>query len=183
MEITIDNKIDDVLKLDKEGEAFSFSSEVGKFLEIDKKYLNLLSEKTLQAYRLAKHDHLEECKVKLNDLAPSNVSIGTKFMLASDKLKVVGMPSHLHAVWKRPDELPYFEDIGYKVWEKGDPGKPFNNGRIGKAGDFELVLMWTTKENHMLWVKDVENKSKAMSGLPVKNSQDGEVMEQDLKMG
>lgn len=182
MHITIDIKPEDVLKLDEDGMNLSFAHEPDKFLDLPKEIYSKLNEKNLQAYKLARFDYKEECEIKSKDLIPSDVNIFTKFMLASEQLKVENMPDHLHGVWKRPDELPIFERIGYKVWKKGDPGNPvMTNGRIGKAGDEVLILMWTTKENHMRYIREVENRSKAMAGLPVKDPQSGEVTEQDLK--
>lgn len=169
--ITVDTSIEDVLRLDKEGASLFFESKPGRFLDMQDGYKQL-SESNKRSYETASASNRVECERETKNLKPSPVSISGRFMRATDKLTVKNKQKGRHYAAKRPDELPQFEDMGYSRLTPDMPEKTYNpRNVVGKAGEEELVWMYTDEENYQAYLKDVEEKSKRQARAPLDAAQ------------
>ena len=160
--IGIDISLDEVVKLDSEGKKLFFDSTPGNFLKVPDEVLSKLSRDAKLAYLEAERSNRRENEKK--DLSPTpglQVTAGMSAM-ATSRLEVDYPPGFLdkwHAVWKRPDEAPWFLGKGYTYVTEGDGVQSFSSklftaaetgGRhiVGQAGQVELVLMKCPKETY-----------------------------------
>jgi hypothetical protein len=164
IKITLDKTKEEVLELDEKGAELYFDDE--SFLDLGDDAKNLSHDNRIR-YSVAKEAHLDAEKQK--DVVPSEISITSRMVTATNRLDVKGADPKMHLCWKRTDELQLCYQQGYTHCREGKDGISFGGekGRIivlGAAGHEELYLMQIPKEKAEEMERAVSEQSKFLDG-------------------
>lgn len=163
--ISLDDSIEKIVSLDKEGVDLFFEDDPGRFRELPEKVLDDLYKKNRERYRASweinkrrvrEEEHPEEFKTP-------GITIKPQFATARERLRVEGKKPGFHYVWKAPHELTSSARMGYRIAKH--PGlKTFGNEgeethKVSAFGEDELILAETTQENYDNILKYHSDKS------------------------
>ena len=163
--ISLDDSIEKIVSLDKEGVDLFFEDDPGRFRELPEKVLDDLYKKNRERYkasweinkrRVREEEHPEEFKTP-------GITVNPRFATARARLQVEGKKPGFHYVWKAPHELTSAARMGYRIAKH--PGlKTFGNEgdethKVSAFGEDELILAETTQENYDAILKHHSDRS------------------------
>ncbi len=165
--ITLDNSVNEVLSLNKQGKDLYFE-DGPKFCRLGPAALKELSFDNTARYNLA----FVSTEMDKEAKPTSKLNITPRFATATAKTDVKVLDPNIEPCWKRPEETRMAEVAGYAYAVEGKHVQTFaandgENPKIGKAGDPELILMYITKEKHQAMIKAASDKSKRRDGAVI----------------
>jgi hypothetical protein len=181
--ITIDTKLSDVIKYDREGIQMIFESTPGKFLELGDEIVKALSSQARMNY-LVSYGLMRKERDTLT--STPQVTVRGRFAKAADRLAVDAPPEwskKWHTCWKRPDQLHAALGMGYTYVTRDDPisgfmTDPAGHYIVGVAGAEELVLLKIPRETYEAMQKANRDESKRRNQI-----MDEETKENIRKLG
>jgi hypothetical protein len=170
--ISIDTKVEDVVKWDSEGAELYFADDPEKFLELPSDVAGGLGFYNKQRYYTARNIMKGTMDLSGYDKRKFKPQPGTA--TAGQQLRVDGKDSRFHYCWKRPDELQQAQRNGYRVADDpaldtfyGDVG---STRTVGQAGSEEMVLMKIPREAWEKKQADNRTRSKARRAAVEENA-------------
>lgn len=153
VKVTVDDDVEKIIQLDKEGKRLRFITEPGQFKELKSIQLNKLSEFNKLAYQLAKVDveENEDSQRAEEDDLLARLGFASNKGQAKSRLFVEGKQAGMVYYWCRPDMLGKFVNPVEK-WAivQGGVERTLGNPEgkephvIGTKGSEELILLKRT---------------------------------------
>lgn len=166
VKVSVDMTSKEVLRLDREGAKLVFDDGRETFLRLDDETFRELSQENRQRYSLAKGDwEYNLSQYEMPDL--SDVKVSGKFTIASQRLSVSGKRPDRAYAWKRPENLPRMQAMGYRVVTDGGvktaDSNPSGTKVVNTTGGVEQILLEVPLEKKALLDKQKLERTRLRS--------------------
>jgi hypothetical protein len=164
--ISLDDSIEKIVYLDKEGVDLFFEDDPGKFRELPEKVVDVLSKINRERYRTSRDINKRRVREEEHpeEFRTPGISVISQYATARNRLKVEGKRPGYHYAWKAPHELTQAARLGYRIAKH--PGlETFSQEgeethKVSAFGEDELVLTEVPEETYQAILKHHSDKSR-----------------------